>query len=150
VANKYSSNIRSILLAAGWFEGRSIPLPAKLLRQSQIFATAQEVLVEMSGLHFGECGEGIDVGKCDVMIDFSFCSRRNLSPVAISYEATLETKFCLVGKAMEGYLDLLIDEQGRTYTYSGINGKLHFLATTFAEGLEMLLLGKESRNERVL
>lgn len=136
--NKFCASVERILRSAGWSENRDVA-PLDGVMQAPLFPKAEEVLRQFRGLHFGECGPGIDCATSDVEIDPSLALY--LLPEIEALALTLGTRLFPLGEVCRGHGYLIMDEQGATYLLSDV---LEPYASSFAQALEMLLLGKRN------
>ena len=133
----HSKEVERALRRAGWFEGRRIDLSPWRDSLLQPFPAARVVLAEFGGLQFGVVGDGVDFARSDVDLrpswpDRQFTGYHDLNRIV--GEALYP-----LGEIDRGNADLLIDESGRVYI---VMDKLQFIAPTFRDALEALLLGK--------
>lgn len=138
MSNRFSPQVESALKAAGWFEGRRVDLDKSSLGALSLFNKAEDVLNEFGGLHFGNCGPGIDCATSDVKIDPSVAV--HLAPELRTYASARSTRLFPLGEVHRGHGYLVIDEAGNIYLLSDV---LEPFAPTFPQSLELLLLGRK-------
>jgi SUKH-3 immunity protein len=134
--NSPSPRVAELLTKAGWYPGRSVPTSPFIPDGFVSFRAAETVLREFGGLHFGECGAGVDFAGSDVEIDPRLAD--HLKAELAEHEQPLGARLLPLGEVHRGYGDLVIDERGRTYLlFDGLSP----LASSFSQALESLLLG---------
>ncbi|MCG3134805.1 MAG: hypothetical protein HMLKMBBP_02187 [Planctomycetes bacterium] len=133
----HSPAVRRILRSAGWTDGRRIDLGPWQAFPVSPFPAAQAVLTEFGGLHFGSTGPGIDCARSDVDLTPSWPNRRFTGYPDL--ERSIGQRLYPLGETHRANMELLIDESGRVYE---LQDDLHFVAPTFADALEIILLGK--------
>ncbi|WP_435007632.1 SUKH-3 domain-containing protein [Tundrisphaera lichenicola] len=135
--NNLSDKAREIIVKSGWFEGRDVNFSLKLT-QLEVFPAALEILKEFYGLHIGECGAGIDMATCDILINPNFAI--HLQQELEAYAKLHQKRFFPLGEVHrdDGYM--IIDDSGIIYLLSDI---LEPFASNFYIALELLLLGRK-------
>lgn len=133
----HSPKIERILRSAGWTPGRRIDLRVWNAFPVPPFTAAQSVLTEFGGLHLGSTGPGIDCATSDVDLTPQWPNRQFTDYPDL--ERSLGQRLYPLGVTHRANMDLLIDESGRVYE---LQDDLHFVASTFADALEIILLGK--------
>jgi hypothetical protein len=138
MAEQFSKPVLDILQKGGWYEGREVSLPLSSPPEFALFPKASQVLHEFGGLHFGECGPGVDCATSDVQIEPRLAA--HLLPELRQFAQSRGMNCFPLGEVHRGHGFLIIDENGKTYLLSD---ELMPYANSFSDSLEMLLLGKQ-------
>ena len=133
----HSTEVERALRRSGWFEGRRIDLAPWIDFPLRPHPAATKVLAEFGGLHFGVVEDGVDFATSDVDLRPSWPNRQFTGFHDLN-RVVGEVLYPL-GQIHRANADLLIDESGRVYM---VMDKLQFVAPTFRDALEALLLGK--------
>lgn len=142
--NRFSKFTENILRKAGWFPGRNMPetvtnWKAELQKtdNKEMFAEAEKILLEFGRLK-------IKQGSANNPNTRSYFE---INPSLVVYEGdrfedfekVLETTLYPLGEAESGHVFLAVSEDGRIFL---VMMDLWFVANSFDEALENLILGK--------
>lgn len=141
-----STDVTDMLRDAGWHEGRAVG-SALSLDYMPLFPHAQSAMNEFGNLVVGKNGRGIQCATSKIIFNPDLV--RHLKKTIQRYEAALQLRLYALGEIDDGHASLLIDEIGRVYVLSMMSLELHPLSSHFAEGLELLLLGKRLANSDI-
>lgn len=137
MAPRFCPEVEALLRRAGWCEGRRFDIDVYRTFSMQPLPSALPILIEFGGLLIPASGAGVDFARSDVDLrplwtDMTFKGYPK-------FEQRIDSKLYPFGSARWGHEDLLVDEQSRIY---GVFEELRFVAPTFDEALDYLLLGK--------
>jgi hypothetical protein len=107
------SNVRPMLVAAGWHFGRQIGVDARVPQ----FHPAYRFLKEFGGLHIGRCGPGIECATSD--LECGFCDSDQ--EVVSVWSELLTSKLVGVAEVHHRHGWLFVDEAGRCFGASQIH-----------------------------
>lgn len=144
---RFSQEVLRLLLKAGWFPGRKVPIPVGPF-EFELFEFARQTLEEFGGLEIGEQGAGEQLAR-DILdftqTDFIGLREALLDDEPLSDARTEEgCRVFPVGKTCSSHIALLVDEFGRLYQYYD---RLERLGDSIGEGFANVLLGRFYRGE---
>ena len=104
---------------------------------------AQVVLARFGGLRVGACGTGEECASSD--IDFGFEVDDQALNEVTEWQRLLSTVLVNIGEFHHRHGAFFMDAAGACYGMSLVHDAFWFIAPTFGEAVERLLLGRQSR-----
>ncbi|MGR9051971.1 MAG: SUKH-3 domain-containing protein [Gammaproteobacteria bacterium] len=130
-----SSQVRELLLAAGWTLGRRLSSVPPMPDAPLVYA----ILSEFGGLNVGSCGSGLDCTASNVRFFTQRQDQKNV--VARAWQSNVGA-LNAVADAHNEHIIVFIGQDGAYYFFTDPDEKLYFGAKSFGEAMELLLLGK--------
>ena len=119
--------------SAGWHPGRLVPIPPSVNKSHP----AASLLGEFNALTVGDNESGKDCARSDISFKFFTDENEQVDELA----CLLGSEFIGVAKAQRGYLEIYVDEKGRTFTTTPVVEGVMLAGYNFAEAAERLLFG---------
>jgi hypothetical protein len=135
---KPPSSVMRLFEQAGWAPGRSVGVDAAALADLPHNQHAFVVLSSFGGLRVGISGAGRDCAASD--IEF-FTAPSKWDVELVEKWRGLTGPLTPIASAQNEHMEVFLDQQGRCYVHTNPDGKLYFVAETFSEAAELLLLG---------
>ena len=123
---------------AGWTSGRSVEVDVGALADLPHNPHAFAALCAYGGLRVGVSGAGRDCAASDIEF-FTAPSKWDVELAAKWRDLT--GALTPIASAHNQHMQVFLDQQGRCYVHTNPDGKLYFVAETFSEAAELLLLG---------
>jgi hypothetical protein len=139
---RFSDEVRTLLVRAGWFPGRNVPIQPHF-SEFELFEFAQRTLHEFGGLNIGEEGRGEQLAR-DIL-DFTTTDFWGLRAALLEDQPTADARteeglrVFPVAETCSAHITLLVDEAGRIYQY--YDG-LERLGDTLGDGFANVLFGR--------
>jgi hypothetical protein len=120
--------------AAGWYPGRSVPVPPSVPDDHP----ARAVLAEFGNLTVGHCGPGEECATSDIVFKAVDSSDADI----VAWANLLRTHLIGIAEVCHSHGELFMDEHGRCFHRSCVHDAF-WLEGSFAEAVERLLLGRQ-------
>jgi hypothetical protein len=138
----FNSEVRSILLQSGWYEGRkegsTVPLPRDVTYPPKI----KSILDEFGGLFIHSEGSGVNIGRSSIRFEPSRADGETIDGAVGHFAEMLGTTLYPLADLPTLPLTVCIDMNERIFL---AGDSYHWVGDSFIEGISNILLGIDGK-----
>ena len=135
------SDVFPLFQKAGWYPGRAVALPDRLVEQLPETHPAFHILSEFGGLKVGQVGSGEQCATSDVAFGWVGEGDEHIT----TWNGLLNTILVGIAEVHHAHGELYMDMAGRCFGLSLMHDAFYFEGESIGEAMQRLLFGKRAR-----